>query len=233
MKTVSVPNQKIIRIEKDKYQSRFLQIGDEQWKKAFQSMRPTVFGLYLYLASNKDGYLLELSAAAVEREIGIKKTAYHTALKDLEEKGYLKKEQGNTYAFSPSPKFANTNSANTNSAIVNSANANLEVHKCELPTPQMRTSYSANANLEVRGRDIEIDNINKINKTNITDIEKEKLEARFGKDGSLLKGEGWIDTYIPNFYDFAREKQIEALSTTPIFDLTVTQAEYVVDKILN
>ena len=230
---MSVPNQKIIRIEKDKYQSRFLQIGDEQWKKAFQSMRPTVFGLYLYLASNKDGYLLELSAAAVEQEIGIKKTAYHTALKDLEEKGYLKKEQGNTYAFSPSPKFANTNSANTNSAIANSAFANLEVHKCELPTPQMRTSYSANANLEVRGRDIEIDNINKINKTDITDIEKEKLGSQFGKDGSLLKGEGWIDTYIPNFYGLAREKQIEVLSTTPIFGLTIPQAEYVVDKILN
>lgn len=225
---MSVPNQKVIRIEKDKYQSRFLQIGDEQWKKAFQSMRPTVFGLYLYLASNKDGYLLELSAAAVEREIGIKKTAYHTALKDLEEKGYLKKEQGNTYTFSPSPKFANTNSA-----IVNSANTNLEVRKCELPTPQTRTPYSANANLEVRGRDIEIDNINKINKTNITDIEKEVLESQFGKDGSLLKGEGWIDTYIPNFYGLARDKQIEALSTTPIFDLTVSQAEYVVDKILD
>lgn len=228
MKTVSVPNQKIIRIEKDKYQSRFLQIGDEQWKKAFQSMRPTVFGLYLYLASNKDGYLLELSAAAVEQEIGIKKTAYHTALKDLEEKGYLKKEQGNTYAFSPSPKFANTNSA-----IANSAGTNLEVRKRELPTPQTRTPYSANANLEVRGRDIEIDNINKINKTDITDIEKEKLGSQFGKDGSLLKGEGWIDTYIPNFYGLAREKQIEVLSTTPIFGLTAMQAEYVVDKILN
>lgn len=225
---MSVPNQKIIRIEKDKYQSRFLQIGDEQWKKAFQTMKPTVFGMYLYLASNKDGYLLELSAAAVEREIGIKKTAYHTALKDLEEKGYLKKEQGNTYAFSPSPKFANTNSANTNSA-----STNLEVRICELPTPQMRTPDSANANLEVRGRDIEIDNINKINKIDITDIEKKKLEGLFGKDGSLLKGEGWIDTYIPNFYDFAREKQIEALSTTLIFDLTASQAEYVVDKILN
>lgn len=225
---MSVPNQKIIRIEKDKYQSRFLQIGDEQWKKAFQSMRPTVFGLYLYLASNKDGYLLELSAAAVEQEIGIKKTAYHTALKDLEEKGYLKKEQGNTYAFSPSPEFANTNSA-----IANSAGTNLEVRKRELPTPQMRTPYSANANLEVRGRDIEIDNINKINKTDITDIEKEKLEGLFGKDGALLKGEGWIDTYISNFYDLAREKQIEALSTTPIFGLTIPQAKYVVDKILN
>ena len=131
---MSVPNQKIIRIEKDKYQTRFLQIGDEQWKKAFQSMKPTVFGMYLYLASNKDGYSLELSAAAVEREIGIKKTAYHTALKDLEERGYLKKEQGNTYVFSPSPKFANTNSASANSA-----DTNLEVRKCELPTPQMRT----------------------------------------------------------------------------------------------
>ena len=224
---MSVPNQKIIRIEKDKYQSRFLQIGDEQWKKAFQSMRPTVFGLYLYLASNKEGYLLELSAAAVEREIGIKKTAYHTALKDLEEKGYLKKEQGNTYAFSPSPKFANTNSA-----IANSADTNLDVRICELPTPQTRTSYSANANLEVRGRDVEIDNINKINKTDITDIEKEKLEGLFGKDGALLKGEGWIDTYIPNFYGLAREKQIEVLSATPIFGLTAMQAEYVVDKIL-
>lgn len=228
MKAVSVPNQKIIRIEKDKYQSKFLQIGDEQWKKAFQSMRPTVFGLYLYLASNKDGYLLELSAAAVEREIGIKKTAYHTALKDLEEKGYLKKEQGNTYAFSPSPKFASTNSA-----IVNSANTNLEVRKCELPTPRMRTSYSANANLEVRECDIEIDKIDKIDKIDITDIEKEKLEGLFGKDGALLKGEGWIDTYIPNFYGLAREKQIEMLSATPIFGLTIPQAEYVVDKILN
>lgn len=225
---MSVPNQKIIRIEKDKYQSKFLQIGDEQWKKAFQSMRPTVFGLYLYLASNKDGYLLELSAAAVEREIGIKKTAYHTALKDLEEKGYLKKEQGNTYAFSPSPKFASTNSA-----IVNSANTNLEVRKCELPTPRMRTSYSANANLEVRECDIEIDKIDKIDKIDITDIEKEKLEGLFGKDGALLKGEGWIDTYIPNFYGLAREKQIEMLSATPIFGLTIPQAEYVVDKILN
>lgn len=231
MKTVSVPNQKIIRIEKDKYQSRFLQIGDEQWKKAFQTMKPTVFGMYLYLASNKDGYLLELSAAAVEREIGIKKTAYHTALKDLEEKGYLKKEQGNTYAFSPSPKFASANSASANSA-----SANLEVRICELPTPRMRTSYSANANLEVRGRDIEIDKIDKINKINkidITDIEKEKLEGLFGKDGALLKGEGWIDTYIPNFYGLAREKQIEMLSATPIFGLTIPQAEYVVDKILN
>jgi hypothetical protein len=225
---VSVPNQKIIRIEKDKYQSRFLQIGDEQWKKAFQTMKPTVFGMYLYLASNKDGYLLELSAAAVEREIGIKKTAYHTALKDLEEKGYLKKEQGNTYAFSPSPKFASANSASANSA-----SANLEVRICELPTPRMRTSYSANANLEVRGRDIEIDKIDKIDKIDITDIEKEKLEGLFGKDGALLKGEGWIDTYIPNFYGLAREKQIEMLSATPIFGLTIPQAEYVVDKILN
>ena len=43
----------------------------------------------------------------------------------------------------------------------------------------------------------------------------------------------FVDTYIPNFYGLSREKQIEALSNTPIFDLTTTQAEYVVDKILN
>ena len=97
----------------------------------------------------------------------------------------------------------------------------------------MRTSYSANANLEVRGRDIEIDNINKIYKIDITDTEKENLENRFGKDGALLQGEGWIDTYVPNFYDLAREKQIEVLSTNPVFGLTIRQAEYIVNKILN
>ena len=211
---MSVPNQKIIRIQRKKYQKNFLQIGSDEWHEAVNNLRPSAFTIYLYLADNRDGFLLEMSAVTIEKLFGIKKSSYHNALKELEEKGYLQKEQGNTYSFSSSPNSKKLESRTENSK------------KLEYPSVATPKNYYR----ELQNFDIETDNTDN---TDNTDIEKEKLEARFGKDGSLLKGEGWIDTYIPNFYDFAREKQIEALSTTSIFDLTASQAEYVVDKILN
>lgn len=211
---MSVPNQKIIRIQRKKYQKNFLQIGSDEWHEAVNTLRPSAFTIYLYLADNRDGFLLEMSAVTIEKLFGIKKSSYHNALKELEEKGYLQKEQGNTYSFSSSPNSKKMESGTENSK------------KLECPSEATPKNYYR----ELQNFDRETDNTNK---TNITDMEKEKLESQFGKDGSLLKGEGWIDTYIPNFYGLAREKQIEVLSTTPIFGLTARQAEYVVDKILN
>ena len=210
---MSVPNQKIIRIQRKKYQKNFLQIGSDEWHEAVNTLRPSAFTIYLYLADNRDGFLLEMSAVTIEKLFGIKKSSYHNALKELEEKGYLQKEQGNTYSFSSSPNSKKMEPGTENSK------------KLECPSEATPKNYYR----ELQNFDRETDNTNK---TNITDIEKEKLEGLFGKDGALLKGEGWIDTYIPNFYDLAREKQIEVLSATPIFGLTVMQAEYVVDKIL-
>ena len=211
---MSVPNQKIIRIQRKKYQKNFLQIGSDEWHEAVNTLRPSAFTIYLYLADNRDGFLLEMSAVTIEKLFGIKKSSYHNALKELEEKGYLQKEQGNTYSFSSSPNSKKMESGTENSK------------KLECSSEATPKNYYR----ELQNFDRETDNTDK---TNITDMEKEKLESRFGKDGSLLRGEGWIDTYIPNFYDLAREKQIEVLSTTPIFDLTASQAEYVVNKIFN
>ena len=211
---MSVPNQKVIRIQRKKYQKNFLQIGSDEWREAVNNLRPSAFTIYLYLADNRDGFLLEMSAVTIEKLFGIKKSSYHNALKELEEKGYLQKEQGNTYSFSSSPNSKKMELGTENSK------------KLEFSSETTPKNYYR----ELQNFDRETDNTNK---TNITDMEKEDLEAQFGKDGSLLKGEGWIDTYIPNFYGLAREKQIEALSTTPIFDLTASQAEYVIDKILD
>ena len=215
---MSVPNQKVIRIQRKKYQKNFLQIGSDEWHEAVNNLRPSAFTIYLYLADNRDGFLLEMSAVTIEKLFGIKKSSYHNALKELEEKGYLQKEQGNTYSFSSSPNSKKLEF----SSETTPKNYYRELQKNTIGSPK-------NYYRELQNFDRETDNTNKID---ITDIEKEKLEGLFGKDGALLKGEGWIDTYIPNFYGLAREKQIEALSNTPIFDLTTTQAEYVVDKIL-
>ena len=100
---MSVPNQKVIRIQRKKYQKNFLQIGSDEWREAVNNLRPSAFTIYLYLADNRDGFLLEMSAVTIEKLFGIKKSSYHNALKELEEKGYLQKEQGNTYSFSSSP----------------------------------------------------------------------------------------------------------------------------------
>ena len=73
---MSVPNQKIVCINKPKYQQNFLQIGVQEWQEARQAMTYSEFSFYLYLASNANGYNLELSQKAVENTIGIKKTSY-------------------------------------------------------------------------------------------------------------------------------------------------------------
>ena len=56
---MSVPNQKIVCINKPKYQQNFLQIGVQEWQEARQAMTYSEFSFYLYLASNANGYNLE------------------------------------------------------------------------------------------------------------------------------------------------------------------------------
>ena len=162
------PNQKIIHINKRKYTANFLQVGIDEWENAYKELKPSTFGIYLYLASNADGFDLALSQKAIENVLGIKKTAYHNAIAELESKGYITLIQGNIQSFFTTPVRKNA------------------LRKNELQSSQKRTSQSANAdiksaktNYEVRENDIEIDNINKIyniNKIN-NDIELDSSES--------------------------------------------------------
>lgn len=81
---MSSPNQRIVQIEKPKYEKNFLQIGENEWIEAFTRLKPSAFGIYLYLANNANGYKLELSQKAVENKLGIKKSTYHEAIAQLE-----------------------------------------------------------------------------------------------------------------------------------------------------
>ena len=84
------PNQKIIHINKNRYKANFLQVGIDEWQEAFKELKPSTFAIYLYLASNADGFDLALSQKAIENALGIKKTAYHNAIAELKEKGYIR-----------------------------------------------------------------------------------------------------------------------------------------------
>ena len=162
------PNQKVIHINKNKYTANFLQVGIDEWQTAFKKFTPSAFAVYLYLASNADGFDLALSQKAIENALGIKKTAYHNAIEALKKEGYIEVLQGNIEVFHTTPV------RKCEPEIIKekpkSAKTNLEVRKNELPTPQMRNTNSAKTNLEVRKNDREIDIIDKID-NNINNID--------------------------------------------------------------
>lgn len=105
MSKVSFPNQDMITIHKERYTENFLQVGKEEWMKAYANLKPGSFGLYLYLCGNMDGYRLALSSAAVQHALGYSDSTYRRAKKELKEKGYLVAAESSKRAlhFFPTP----------------------------------------------------------------------------------------------------------------------------------
>lgn len=100
---VTAPNQKIVHVNRSKYQKGFLQIGIDDWITASKLLKPSSFLVYLYLSSQSDGYYLALSRAAIEAQLDIKRTAYYAAVDELIQYGYLKLREGNVYEFYMTP----------------------------------------------------------------------------------------------------------------------------------
>lgn len=96
-------NQKVVHINKPTYDSRFLVVGIDEWMKASTILKPNTFKLYLYLASNVDGFDLALSRQDVMDKLSISKDSYIRAVKELEKTGYLVCKQGFSYDFYTSP----------------------------------------------------------------------------------------------------------------------------------
>lgn len=82
-------NQKLIIVNKPKYENNYLQVGNDEWMQAARDLKPNTTLLYFYMASNKDKYNFALSQRAVENAIGISRSTYLKAVNELIEKGYL------------------------------------------------------------------------------------------------------------------------------------------------
>ena len=94
------PNQRKVLIHREPLnKGGFLGINNEHWMSASRDLGAHALRLYLYLASNKDGYSLALSPEAVRQAIGMPRSTYHDQFKILIEKGYLVPSHGNTYEF--------------------------------------------------------------------------------------------------------------------------------------
>ncbi len=72
----TVPNQRVVHIHKHKPSGNFLGINNDIWRSAARDLGAQAVLLYLYFASNADGYPLALSPAAIRNEIGMPPQTY-------------------------------------------------------------------------------------------------------------------------------------------------------------
>ena len=102
----TVPNQKVVHVNRQKCDKNFLQISKENWYAVNKDLGPYGLQLYLYIAGNMDGFNLALSQEAAEQEAGIKRTSFHKYVNLMIEKGYLvpRKENSNIFDFYEIPK---------------------------------------------------------------------------------------------------------------------------------
>lgn len=102
----SFPNQRTIKIHREAAKRDFLGIKNENWQAAARDLGAHSLMLYLYLASNADGYNIALSPVAVRQAIGMARSTYHDQFHKLVDKGYLVPSTGNTFEFYETPKTA-------------------------------------------------------------------------------------------------------------------------------
>ena len=93
------PNQKIIVISKEDCNEDFLQINNANWQEACIRLASGTFKVYLYLASNKNGYSFALSYEAINDVIPMSRNTYDRAIKELKDCGYLYQIHGRTWSF--------------------------------------------------------------------------------------------------------------------------------------
>lgn len=149
------PNQRTIKVNREVARRDFLGIKNDNWQAAARDLGAHSLMLYLYLASNADGYCLALSPVAVRQAIGMARSTYHDQFHRLVDKGYLVPASGNSFNFYEIPQTV-TQTKND----VSEDGLNFEDDPCDdnIENPDGFT---------VLQQDIEINNYIDINKSGI------------------------------------------------------------------
>ena len=103
----TVPNQRLIAIHRERAASDFLGIKNSHWQAAARDLGAHALMLYLYFASNANGYMLALSPAAIRQAVGMPQSTYRDQFTKLIDRGYLvQRGDSNTYDFYETPQRA-------------------------------------------------------------------------------------------------------------------------------
>ena len=152
------PNQRMVRVHRERAQSDFLGIKNENWMYASRDLGAHALRLYLYLAANADGYNLALSPAAIRQAIAMPRSTYQDQFVKLIDKGYIVQESGNVYNFyeTPQPSHASNQASIITQKTVDVLNFEecpLDVSCVDRAAPNVPTK-----DREINNREIETNN---------------------------------------------------------------------------
>lgn len=236
---MSFPNQKIITIHKHKYKDNFLQIGIEEWQEFVKSLRyvddkkilekpkqgarSSTIAMFLYLASNADGFDLELSKVAFENATGFSDSTYFRAINELTALHYIYKGADGSLNFATTPH---------EDMFQNWGKDDSDQRQASLKSDYKESQIG---NKVYSGLNTEIDN--KYNKEIIDKIDTPpKSDFSYldvGSDGSFDNGQNsitWFDSIIPCFWGLPHDKKISEITKNTRFN--EDEAKYIVDNIL-
>lgn len=134
----TVPNQRIVHIHRAALNKNdgFLGINNANWKYAARVLRGPAFLLYIYLASNRDNYVLALSPSAIQQEIGMARSTYHDQLRKLQSLGFLVYEEGKGWQFYEVPQSDTRIQSVRASVIENESKCSTTVKPCSVPAQE-------------------------------------------------------------------------------------------------
>ena len=146
MPPITFPNQRMVRVHRERATSDFLGIKNDNWQAASRDLGAHALQLYLYLASNANNYTVALSPVAVRQAIGMARSTYHDQFHKLVDRGYLVPSTGNSFEFYEVPQTA----TQTRNGL--SANG---LDSCECPSSD---SQEGSGGHDVLPEDTEINN---------------------------------------------------------------------------
>lgn len=102
-------NQRTITVNRDKVNSNsgklFLCIYQDNLSDAMKNLGKSALEAFLCLAFNKDGYTIDYSPALISKITGMCLDTARSALRELENKGYLIKDDAGNYSFYEKPQL--------------------------------------------------------------------------------------------------------------------------------
>ena len=103
----TVPNQRIVAIHRERAACDFLGIKNSNWQAAARDLGAHALMLYLYFASNANGFMLALSPAAIRQAVGMPQSTFRDQFTKLVDRGYLvPRKESNIYDFYETPQRA-------------------------------------------------------------------------------------------------------------------------------
>ena len=110
------PNQRMIKVHRERATTNFLGIKNENWQAASRDLGAHALRLYLYLAANANNYSFALSPADIRQRIGMPNSTYRDQFMILVDKGYLVQSGSNKYDFYEVPQTRHAPIQNENCA---------------------------------------------------------------------------------------------------------------------